>query len=170
MGRKGEGLLYRNTGADAFATPRSWAQAARLLAVSPPKMLPQLLCACVGPTATEQYLQWQRVASQCDPTVILVNGRMPNLTKGPLADPSLKQALLFAVGDMLEQTDPLPPKWLDRMAQLMQAPGMDPELVVLGWRHLSQATQGKLAATPKFSSVAAMLTDLTLAALESPDE
>lgn len=166
FGGRAAGVLYRNTGEDAFATPRSWAQAAKLLDKAPPKLVPQLLCACVGPTAAEQYLEWQRVASKADPLKILDEGKLPNLQSGPLAEPSFKLALLYAVVDQLARRETIPDAWLEHTAQQLQAPGVDPEHVVLVLRRLPEAVRQKLERHPAFAALAARLVDVQLQALE----
>lgn len=170
FGRRGADLLYRNTGEDAFATPRSWAQAARLVAQAPAKLLPQLLCACVGPTATEQFLEWQRVAAKVDPLAIVEKGLIPQLESGPLAEPSLKLAMLYAVADLLARTDPLPVHWLDHTTRLLQAKGMDPEHAVLLLRRLRPGVRQQLEQLPAFLPLAKRLVQVQLAALEVGDD
>jgi hypothetical protein len=169
FGRRGADLLYRNTGEDAFATPRSWAQAARLLALAPTKLAPQLLCSCVGPTATEQYLEWQKVAAKVDPLVMLDKGRIPVLDSGPLAEPSLKLAMLFAVADLLNRQEDLPAHWLDNSARLLQTKGVDPDHAVLLLRRLTPAVRLKLEQTASFLPLAKRLVDVQLALLEGDD-
>ena len=171
FGGRAAHVLYRNTGEDAFATPRSWAQAARLLATAQPKQLPYLLSACVGPTAAEQFIDWQRVASKADPLAILNGAKLPDFAKGPLAEPSLKLAVLYAVADLLSRDEPMGPKWLERTALLLQAPGIDPELAVLFLRRLPQyGVRPKLEQEPAFAKLAKRLVDVQLQALESSDD
>lgn len=169
FGGRAMAILYKNTGEDAFATPRSWTMAARLLAQAPTKLAPQLLCACVGPVATEQFVEWQRVASKADPRAILDGAKLPELQSGPLAEPSLKLAMLYAVGDLLARQEKLPPKWLERTVALLQAPGMDAEHAVLLLRRLPRAVRLQLEKTKSFAPLAARLVDVQLQALEAAD-
>lgn len=169
FGGRAAGILYRNTGEDAFATPRSWAQAARLLMTAPAKLAPQLLCACVGPIATEQFLEWQRVTSKADPLAILHGAKLPDFRIGPLADPSVKIAILDAVASHLSQEDPLPPKWLERTVELLRAPGIDAEHAVLFLRRLRPPVCRELEKIKAFAPLARLLVDVQLAVLEGDD-
>lgn len=164
-GRHGQNL-YRNTGDDAFPTPRSWAQAARLVAGAPKGTHGALLTACVGATAAEQFLEWQRVALHADPLAILDAGKLPNFERGALAEPSIKLALLRAVADKLATAEDLQPIWLDRTAQLLGAKGIDPEHTVMVLQALPDTVRTDLAIRPAFKKVAKALSAAQLKLLE----
>ncbi len=165
-GRNGQ-YLYRNTGEDAFPTPRSWAQAARLLPKAPKAAHGALLTACVGATAAEQFLEWQRVAVHADPLAILDGGKQPSFAKGALAEPSIKLALLRAVAERLATAEEVAPLWLDRTAEMLCAKGIDPEHAVLVLQMLPEAVRKGLALRPAFRKVARALSAQQLRLLEA---
>lgn len=169
FGGRASTILYKYTGEDAFATPRSWAAAARLLAVAPAGAAAQLLSACVGPTAAEQYQAWQRVASKADPRALLEGARLPDFKTGELAEPSLKLAMLYAVAELLAKEPSLPPQWLERTSALLQAPGIDADLIVLMMRKLPDEVRRQLEQLPSFAPVVERLVEVRIAALESSD-
>lgn len=170
FGGRAAQLLYKNTGEDAFASPRSWAQAARLLAGATNSTAPLLLCACVGPTAAGQFVDWQRVANKADPRAMLGGGKLPNFASGPLAEPSIKLAVLYAVADLLEREHPATHAWLDRSVALLSAPGIDPEHVVLMLRRLPSEVRLILEKRPKFARLAQAVAGAQLRALEQDDD
>ncbi len=170
-GRRGAQLLYQNSGQDAFATPRSWAQAARLLATVGKRDGLLLLAASVGPTAAEQYQRWQQLAGKVSPRAIVVDGKLPDLGAAPLNDPSLRLNLLYGVADYLAgeaetDSEPRPERWLQHVAQFLALPDLDVEHAVLFLRRLPVGVRRQLEVSPHFASLAARLVDVQLANLE----
>lgn len=98
---KGERALYNNCGSDAYPSPRSWANGARVDGIADEIMAKRLMAGCVGEAHALEYITFLKVYSRVDVKAIVEKGDFPDLTTADNSDPAFLYALTFAVADYL---------------------------------------------------------------------
>jgi len=162
IGRYGEEVLYENTGDYAFATPRSWEMASRLMAGAPPEMHKRLIASCVGLAAAEKFGNYQRIYQQVNARKIIEKGQKMNFTRGRSAEPSFIYAAVFAVAAFLNSTPEIADEHLPNIVAFARSPGLDPEYVFLFLRHLKRHPNllERLKVLPEYQALAGELVAL----------
>ena len=95
-----EHALYRQTGEYAYATPRSWADAAHPdNATVPERERRALIASCVGSTSTDEFWTFLKVYRNVDIPAILSRGEIPPLG----GDPSFCWALTSTLAHLLRR-------------------------------------------------------------------
>jgi len=138
--RFGAELLYKNDGADAFPTPRSWEMAARVFARAEPGQRKRLVAACIGAAATEQLFAFVRLHERVNVRAIVERGQAVDFTGEQGVDPSFVHATITAVASWLAEQREVPGAWLPHVLKFLRSPGLDPEYVFLCLRDLRRRT------------------------------
>jgi SpoVK/Ycf46/Vps4 family AAA+-type ATPase len=93
-----EHALHRRTGEYAYATPRSWADAAKIENLEvPERQRRALIASCVGASITDEFWTFLKVYRRVDIPAILSRGEIPSLG----GDPSFTWALTNALAHLL---------------------------------------------------------------------
>lgn len=159
----GRRVLYdRRSGEVAFASPRSWAMASRLLKRVPDTHARQAVAACVGRRAAEQFAQFLKLYGRLKPDRIVLQGRMPRFT-GANAEPSRVHATVVAVADWAcAHANAIPDDRLANLVRFLRVDGLDQELWFLFLRRLARASDlvDRLKALRVFRELAGELVGL----------
>jgi len=164
QGPNGARVLYEPTGDDAFATPRSWAMASKLLhGAADDKVGKRLVAACVGAAAAEKLYAYLRIWGRIHPEAIVVKGKPVSLqTHG--YEPSFAYAATYAVADWLVRQDSVPDAWLPNIVKFLQTPGLEAELQWLCLRRLKDSgLVERLKVLPEFRTLAGNLVQVRTA-------
>ncbi|HNU69786.1 MAG TPA: AAA family ATPase [Myxococcota bacterium] len=162
IGRHGEEALYENTGDHAFATPRSWEMASRLMAGAPVEIQKRLIAACVGLGAAEKFGNYQRIYQKVNAKKIIEKGLPMDFRSGREAEPSFIYAAVFAVAAWLNSSDTIADEHLPNVVTFARSPGLDPEYVFLFLRQIKRHPNllDRLKTLPEYQALAADLVAL----------
>ena len=138
IGRHGEEALYENSGDHAFATPRSWEMASRLMAGAPEETHKRLVGSCLGFEAAEKFSNYLRIYRRVNARKIIEKAHAMDFRKGKHSEPSFIYAAIFAVAAWLNSNGKLKDKHLPNVATFARSPGLDPEYVFLFLRQLKR--------------------------------
>ncbi len=163
---EGDSVLYRapTEGEYAFATPRSWEMAARMIACSDDRDWHRVVSACVGDSAAGRFMNFLRLFGRVDPEKIVLKGKVVDFTRGRQSEPSFVFATIFAVAAWLRNARKLPDTALSNIVNFLRSPGLDPEYVLLFLRQLHAQTDvvERCRALPEFRILADELVGLRL--------
>ncbi|MFZ4578136.1 MAG: AAA family ATPase [Myxococcota bacterium] len=161
--RIASGVLYDNTGDDAFPTPRSWEMASRLLlAAGDDDRAGRRLCAaCIGAPAAEKFFAHLRIYQRVDARGIVEKGKAVDFSKGKESEASFVAAAVYAIADWLTGAVVADGK-LVNVVKFLRSPGLDAEYQFLFLRRLKAASDltERLKALPEYRELAAELVHL----------
>jgi MoxR-like ATPase len=162
IGRHGEEVLYDNSSDHAFATPRSWEMASRLMAGAPNDMQKRLVASCVGFSAAEKFANYLRIYRRVNARKIIEKGEAMDFRRGKEAEPSFIYAAIFAVAAWLNGNGTLAEEHLPNIVSFARSPGLDPEYVFMFLRQLKKHPDllDRLKAVPGYQSLAGDLVAL----------
>ena len=128
---KGEKALYCNDGKVAFPSPRSWSRASQLLRSCPAEQRTSLLRACVGATATTQFLEYESLNQAFCPKAILEKGEGIDFTVAPKNEPSFIYAAVSSLADYL-RTNGSPKEYVVKnLVKFIKSSNIDPEYILI---------------------------------------
>lgn len=145
-------LLYKQTGENAFPSPRSWAMAARMIqrgeGIENPKseISDRTLAVVVGASTAAEFAAWYKDYRKIDPAAVL-GGPVPSL-RG--RDASFRYALVASVARYVMERGG---KGLETgIRRLLDA--LTPELQVVFFRQFDERVAGRLAVHPEIAPIA----------------
>jgi MoxR-like ATPase len=142
-------LLYKQTGENAFPSPRSWEAASRLLACKDSAVIP-LAAAAVGASAASEFAAWSKLYRTVKVDDVL-DGKLPKFSD---KDASLRYAVVLAVAARIVRSGITEPQTAG-LAALLEA--VTPELRVLLFKSLPAEIVAQLSAHPALRKTAAKL-------------
>jgi SpoVK/Ycf46/Vps4 family AAA+-type ATPase len=156
-----EDVLYdQPEGAQAFASPRTWALASRLLTRLPPDHARRAVAACVGAPMAQRFVSFLGLYQRVNPERMMRTGRLPDFTRGRAAEPSRLHATVSAVADWLRvDGHELPDDALEHVVAFLTAPGLDPEHAIVALRRFwsNAVLAARLRTTRSFREAASDL-------------
>ena len=137
-------LVYKNTGENAFPTPRSWAMGSNLIKmVKNQKEQAVVLSAAVGKGASSEFTVYNNVYKNVNPEEILDDGKMPKIDE---KDQAFKYAVTMAVAFYLRKKGLKDRE--ENTAKFMNS--LSPELRVVFLKNQTLATMEKMAKSSFF--------------------
>ncbi len=122
-----EHVLYRRTGEYAYATPRSWADAAKIENLEVPERERRaLIASCVGAAMTDEFWVFLKIYRRVDIPAILTRGEIPALG----GDPSFIWALTNALAHLLRHKG-LSKEQAPNLLKLFNCPDYSDEYITL---------------------------------------
>lgn len=141
------GLLYDNTGHNAFPSPRSWSAASKLIdGITDERMIQMLIGAAVGEATAQEFLVWSKIYRDVDCEAVITKGILPKLSS---EDPSFNYAVTMAVAMYTRKKGVK--KHKDNIAKFIDA--IAPELRVVFLRQQTQHTMNEFVNDQRFSHI-----------------
>jgi hypothetical protein len=161
--------LYKNTGEDAFPTPRSNEMAARINGVPDATKKRRLVAGCIGDAYAAKYMAFVEVYKDINTRTIFEKGEIPQITVR--SEPSFLYALMYASVNYLSGLTPakVKGKVAETAVRLLSTYKVHPEyqttfikLLVSRKAKMLDALRG----VPEFGEIAPKIADMMAAATE----
>jgi len=158
-----EGKLYNRTGEYAWASPRSWADAAKIENMDVPEEQRQaLVSSCVGSAMTKEFFTFLKVYRKVDVNAILQRGEIPTID--PERDLGFVYALTFSIGYLLRNMKTLSTSVLENLKKLFTTPGFRDEFQILLCKNIQDTKAFEtIQKAPSFDAIKKRLTSLLTA-------
>jgi hypothetical protein len=161
--------LYKNTGEDAFPTPRSNEMAARINGVPDMTKKRRLVAGCIGDAYAAKYMAFVEVYKDVNTRAIFEKGEIPQITAR--SEPSFLYALMYASANYLLGLAPARVKGrvAETAVRLLNAYRVHPEYQTTFIRLLvSRRAKAldPLREVPEFREIAPKIADMMAAATE----
>lgn len=156
------GVLYDRRDEEAFASPRTWEMASRLLHAATGSDARRLVAACIGVEAAEKFHQYLRMHQRFDPRSVVERGKPVDFAGH---EPSYAHAVTYAVADYALQHPQMPDAHLNNLLAFVTDPALDAELRFLLLRRIGReaALLARCKAHSLYRALAADLVDLRTA-------
>lgn len=129
----GKDVLFAPSDDMAFATPRSWAMASRIIDALPQEDWKKAVASCVGVAMAERFEQYLKIYGMVHPEKIVSGEQIIDFRKK--RDPSFIYAAMFAVADYLTKNEVKSENY-DHIMNFLLSPGAAPEFQLLFLRQI----------------------------------
>lgn len=156
----GEEVLFAPAEDHAFATPRSWAMASRIMEYMPQANWKKAIAACVGEAMADRFDKYLKIYRKVRAEKIISGKETIDFTKQ--YDPSFTYAAIFSVAGYISSND-IPDEYLPNVVKFFSSPGVSPEFQMLFLRQLRNRAQevfDRLKRLEQFRKIASDLVNL----------